>query len=303
VTAGAYAGWQALIVHNRSAEAVIVPAIGRVMGLGLAGAGPGPFWAHPRIGIALGPDENGWINYGGDKSWPAPQIDWERMTGHAWPPPRTFDAVPYEASVVGNRTQIRSAVDPAYGMRVRRTIALDAAEPVMTIETSYEKVSGAPVRVAVWTITQLGPPDRMFVLLPERSTFPKGHALRMPAAPRDLRVDGRLLSLARDPAQKTMIASDGDALLWVGEALDLLVERVTPPAGQPPPGTDTWPDGAHAQIYTSPDGDDAYVELELLGPLRQLGAGETAALTARYTLIRRRDADPLGEARRVFGVP
>ena len=58
--------------------------------------------------------------------------------------------------------------------------------------------------------------------------------------------------------------------------------------------------GAHAQIYTSPDGAEPYVELELLGPLHDLAPGQSATLTVRYRLIRREQADPLEEARRVF---
>ena len=61
----------------------------------------------------------------------------------------------------------------------------------------------------------------MFVLLPRRSAFEGGYRNRLPAPPRNVRVDGQLLSLGRDPAEKTMIGSDGDALLWIGEGREL----------------------------------------------------------------------------------
>ena len=290
-------GWEALVVRNAVAEVTIVPAIGRIMQFALVGAG-GPFWSHPGIGQDLPADENGWINLGGDKAWPAPQSRWEAVAGKAWPPPKTFDASRFEGKVLGDEVELLSAVDPAYGVRVRRTIVLDPAAPVVTVETCYEKVEGEPIRVGVWTITQLASPERLFMRLPARSAFTGGYAQRLPDPPKDLTVDGRLLSLTRDPTAKTMLVSDGDALLWVGSAAHLLIEAVTNP--HDPPGE--WPDGAHAQLYTSSDEALPYVELELLSPLRDLRIGERASLRVRYTLGARASADPTAEAKRVFGL-
>ena len=170
-----FRGWQALVLRNRQLEAVVVPAIGRIVALRLlrdGARGADPFWLHPKLGRDLAPDDNGWINFGGDKAWPAPQSDWQRIAGRAWPPPVTFDARPYAAEVVGSSTvRMTSQVDPAYGMRVRRDIQLAGDE--MIVDTTYEKLAGAPVRAAVWTITQLTSPDRIVrCLLPERSSFP-----------------------------------------------------------------------------------------------------------------------------------
>jgi hypothetical protein len=293
-------GWEALVVRNPTAEVTIVPALGRIMQFSLVGAGGagGPLWNHPGIGQDLPADDNGWINFGGDKAWPAPQSRWEAIVGKGWPPPQTFDASPFEAKIAGDGVEILSAVDPAYGVRVRRTIALDPALPIVTVETCYEKIEGQPIRVGVWTITQLVSPERLFMRLPARSAFPGGFAQRLPDRPKDLAVDGRLLSLGRDPAAKTMLASDGDALLWAGERVDLLIETV--PDAHDPWGE--WPDGAHAQIYTSSDEALPYVELELFSPLRDLAIGARASLRVRYTLQARASADPTAEAKRVFGL-
>ncbi len=306
-------GWEALVLRNGVAEVTVVPAIGRIMQIALRNgggeeAGPhGPLWSHPGIGPALGGDEKGWINLGGDKAWPAPQSRWEAIAGKGWPPPKTFDASPFEAKIVGDlggvggaghKVEILSGVDRAYGLRVRRTIALDPAAPIVTVETCYEKVEGEPIRAGVWTITQLTSPERLFMRLPARSTFPGGFAQRLPDRPKDLKVEGRLLSLARDPAAKTMLGSDGDALLWVGKRVDLLIESLI--SAHDPSGE--WPDGAHTQIYTSPDEALPYVELELFSQLRDLRIGESASLRVRYTLQVRADADATAEARRVLGL-
>ena len=311
ISKGSFHGWDALFLRNRVAQVTVVPAIGRIMQIALLGgvgaegaAARSPFWSHPGIGPDLGGDENGWINLGGDKAWPAPQSRWEAVVGKGWPPPKTFDASPFAARIMsdatgaGDKVELLSAVDPAYGVRVRRTIALDPAEPVVTVETCYEKVEGQAIRVGVWTITQLVSPDRLFLRLPARSTFPGGFAQRLPDRPKNLTVEGRLLSLTRDPAAKTMLGSDGDALLWVGNDVYLLIEAEM----NAPDPSDEWPDGAHAQIYTSSDEALPYVELELLSPLRDLRIGGRASLRVRYTLGARASADPTAEAKRVLGL-
>src|SRR5215471_6695863 len=102
VTSAALGGREALLVATPAAQATIVPSIGRVMQFSLGASQPGPFWNHPTSGSSLAPDAEGWINHGGDKAWPAPQSDWRRVTGRVWPPPLTFDARPYTATVRGD---------------------------------------------------------------------------------------------------------------------------------------------------------------------------------------------------------
>lgn len=298
-------GWPAMALRNGRLETIVVPAIGRVMSFGFAGDGGAsdPLWRHGQLGPSLPPDDNGWINFGGDKAWPAPQADWATIAGKGWPPPATFDAHPHEGTPHASMIEMVSAIDAAYGLRVRRKVTLVDASMVIT--TAYEKVEGPPIRVAVWTITQLVSPDRVFAFLPERSAFPGGHRSLMPAQPKNLTVDGRVLGLARDPHEKTMIATDADALLWVGPGRDLLIESMgtgvaTGERLQPTPADAERPGGAHAQIYTSSDDAEPYVELELLGPLVDLAPGQHAVMTVRYQLVRREESDAAAEARRVF---
>jgi hypothetical protein len=308
ITRAELGGHESLVLRNDLAEVVVVPAWGRIMRFALRDGGGGPFWSHPAVAGAgkLAPDADGWVNVGGDKAWPAPQADWPKLAGKGWPPPATFDSMLHTGWVKGREVVLVSEIDPAYGIRVRRTIALDPRAPVMTVETTFEKVRGAPVRVAVWTITQLAAPERVGVLLPERSAFPGGHVAVLPDPPKDLRVDGRVLSLARDPDKKTMIGSDGSALAWVGEGPGLLVEHkgsklagVGVVGGGA--GAGEWPNGGvHAQVYTSPVPDAKYVELELLDRLRDLRAGQRATMTVTYTLVPRKESDPGREVARVL---
>jgi hypothetical protein len=302
VITGDFHGWRATILRNKVAQVVIVPAIGRIMNFDLLDAKgnviPGPFWNNPALGEGVQADSQGWKNYGGDKAWPERQADWPAMEHKAWPPPKAFDASPYKESVMGSKVEIVSPVDEAYGVRVRRTISLDPQTPVMTVQTIYEKVQGDPVQIGVWTITQTNSPDRAFILAPPHSAFPQGYTNLRPTPPKDLRVHGRLLSVVRDPQGASMIGSDGNALLWVGNAPDLLIENKSPE----PTGKAEWPEnGSHTKIYTSPGDRVMYVELELLNPVQNLKTGESSSMESTYTLIRRTESDPFAEAKKIFG--
>jgi hypothetical protein len=297
-------GWKAIILRNRAAEVAIIPDIGRIMEFNLLDAAgrtlPGPFWSNPALDKNMAADVEGWRNYGGDKAWPAPQSEWPRIAGRAWPPPNGFDSVPFAATVKGSRVELVSPVDSIYGVRIRRTIALASEKPVLTLTTVYEKVHGAPVRLSVWTITQLASPDRAFILLPQHSQLPQGYVNLMTTPPPDLKLEGRLLSLTRDLTSKSKIGSDGDALLWVGTGVDLLLESKPPDRDA---NQSEWPDqGSHSQIYTSPGAEMKYVEFELLDRLHDLKPGEKASFAATYSLIPRTQSDPTAEARKIFPV-
>ena len=300
-------GWKSIIIRNSTAEVVIVPDIGRVMQFNLADKA-GPFWLNPAFDKDMPADIEGWKNFGGDKAWPAPQVDWPKVAGRGWPPPTGFDAAPFTASIKataeGPLVQLVSPVDPNYGVRIQRTISLDWRKPVLKIKTTYKKVRGAPVRIGIWTITQLAAPDRAFILLPPRSRFLCGYT-NLPPAPHDLKIEGRLLSLSRDPANKVKIGSDGESLLWVGSGADLLIERKTDASDSKRESSPLdWPElGSHSQIYTGPGNEMKYIEFELLDRLRDLKPRQETSFEAVYTLIPRTESNPDAEARKIFRQP
>ncbi|MBL9127972.1 MAG: hypothetical protein JNL97_10015 [Verrucomicrobiales bacterium] len=292
---GPYAGWERCwTLDNGQVEAVVVPQIGRIMQFRFVGKS-GPFWEDPALhGKHPDPASAEWGNFGGDKTWPAPQADWERVTSRSWPPPVAFDSMPVEVTVRRDGVVLRSAVDPHYGIRTERVVSLAPDRPTMTVVTSYEKVSGPPVRVGVWIITQLEDPVAAFALLPAKSRFPEGYNRQSgDVLPAGLTVDGRLLSLVRDPERASKIGTDGERLLWVGVDRMLLVESPRIP-GAP------YPDGeSSAEIYTNPN-PKTYVELEMLGPLHDMSPGDRISQTNAYTLLPRKLTDPKADAARVL---
>jgi hypothetical protein len=293
-----YHEWpDSLILSNDQIEAVIVPAIGRVMQLRLAGEDDGPFWENVELfGKSPDPTSRTWGNFGGDKTWPAPQADWPKLTPRAWPPPQAFDSMPVKAVVKGikeEEIELISPVDPHFGIRTRRLVKLDAKRPVMTITTTYEKIEGQPVTVAVWTITQLKDPLGVFVPLPKTPIFAEGYGKQSKDLPADLKREGQLLSMTRSTKLSTKIGTDADALVWIGEKHVLRIDS-------PRVANTSYPDqGSSAEVYTNPD-PLKYVELEMLGPLSQMKTGDRIQRTNTYTLLRRREKNAAEEVRKII---
>jgi len=286
----AYHGWNDCYrIANGLAAVVVVPAIGRVMQFELEGS-EGVFWENRTLdGRLHDAAANEWINFGGDKCWPAPQAVWTGQQGRDWPPPEGFDARPAKASLIERGVVVTSAVDPGFGIQVVRWVQLDSSQPILRIRSEYHKLRGRAVKVGIWSITQLREPERAGLLLPLQSRFTGGYTRLMTAEPEQLKIAGRLLTLLRHPLQCAKIGTDGASLVWVGRDCALRIDAETGP-GEFPDG------GCVTEIYTNPD-PLKYVEFETLGPLATLHAGQRMARTTVYTLRARTRGDAETEAR------
>ncbi|MFN0085970.1 MAG: hypothetical protein ACKVX9_11340 [Blastocatellia bacterium] len=295
VVKGGDGGWtEAVVLRSGQVEAVVVPSVGRVMQFRFRGEKSGPFWENEELtGRRADPEAKSWMNFGGDKTWPAPQADWPKVALRAWPPPGAFDSMPVEVVMQGDWVEMISPVDPRYGIRTRRQVRLDPRRPVMTIRTIYEKVEGEPRRVSVWVITQLKDPDAVFAPLPDRSIFADGYVRQSKELPANLKRAELGLQMTRDPKVSTKIGTDAGRLLWIGKRESLLVDSPREARGE-------YPDqGSSAEIYTNPD-PAAYVELEMLGPLHEMKRGDRIERENRYTLFRRKGKTVEAEARRIL---
>jgi hypothetical protein len=287
-------GWNdSYLISNGSVEAIVVPAIGRVMQLRMVGDSAGTFWENrPLDGRLHQTDQHQWCNFGGDKCWPAPQSAWPHNLGCAWPPPIAFDSLPAEAIVKRNSVILRSPIDSVMGIQVVRHVELDSVRSVMRIRTEFRKLLGGPVTVSIWTITQMQEPERICALLPAQSKFDRGYTPLLNAEPAGLKIQGRLLSLIRHPNANVKIGVDAGSLAWVGSNC---VVRIT---AEVEPGE--YPDGGCiTQIYTNPD-PLRYVELETLGPLATMLVGDQIERTTVYAVTPRTTPDPEAEALKIF---
>jgi hypothetical protein len=295
-----YHGWKrSHLLGNGVVEVVVVPEVGRVMQFRFAGDSDGPFWENRALdGKPPDAKTNVWLNFGGDKTWPAPQADWPKVTPRGWPPPPAFDSMPaasleVENSARGPVATMISQVDPYFGIRTRRRLWLEPGRPVLRIATTYEKAEGEPRKVAVWIITQLKDPVAVFAPVPWPSIFAEGYSVSSKEAPPSVRVEDSLLSLRRDPKTAYKIGNDAGMLLWVGEKWVVRIDSARVP------GAEYTHNRNSAEIYTNPDA-APYVELELLGPLSTMKVGDKLERTNTYTLLRRSQPLPDVEARRIL---
>jgi hypothetical protein len=291
-----YNGWRnSFILNNGVAEVIVVPSIGRIMQFRLVGE-EGVIWENQAmIGRKVNPKLQDWSNFGGDKSWPAPQSDWPKITPRAWPPPVAFDSLPLDAAEKEGILELTSPVDPHYGIRVIRRIQLSPDNPVMTITTRFEKIAGKPVKTSIWIITQCKDPVGVYVPLPAKSIFAEGYSRQSEGLPSNLKVSNRMFSLTRGSETNEKIGSDSGTLVWVGARQVLRINSPRIPNQE-------YPDkGSSAEVYTNAD-PLKYVELELLGPLKWLKPGDHMEQTSTYTLRRRGSKDPLSDARKILGL-
>jgi hypothetical protein len=297
ITRTEYHGWKdAIVMSNGKVEAVIVPSIGRIMQFRLVGE-EGVFWENSEVaGKAVNPTSNIWTNFGGDKPWPSPQSEWPKITPRAWPPPLGFDASPWEAKDLISRTiQLTSPVDPHFGIRVTRDIYLDVRAAIMKIKTTFEKVSGEPVKAGIWVITQVNDAEAIFVPVPKNSPYKEGYNLQSKELPESFAVKDGLIELKRDARKPSKIGNDAGTLLWMNSKYVLRVDSAHVPNAE-------YPDnGSSAEVYTNPD-PAKYIELEMLGPLKEMKVGDRIERVNTYTLLRRRNKDATKEARKILSM-
>jgi hypothetical protein len=154
-------------------------------------------------------------------------------------------------------------------------------------------VSGQPLKTGVWVITQLKDPVLACASLPDFELFHEGYNRQSDELPTGFKIDNGLLSLTRDPKASHKIGTDAGALFWVGTDAVLRIESPRTVFGD-------YPDeGCSAEIYTNPD-PLPYIELEMLGPVQKMVVGDKIARRSSYTLVRRVEADPDLEVRRLL---
>jgi hypothetical protein len=173
-----------------------------------------------------------------------------------------------------------------------RHIELDPSAPIMRVRTEFHKVSGKPVRVAIWTIAQFNDPACVAIELQLNSRFPNGYTHLSKPDPQDLTLNGRLLTFVRHPSKFVKIGSDAAAVVWVGPNSVVRMQSEAL-AGECPDG------GCRVEVYTNP-GEQKYVELETLGPLVDLEVGKATVHTTTYTMMPRTEAEARAEAQKAF---
>jgi hypothetical protein len=165
-----YRGWKSQLLDNGLIALQVVPEVGgRIMQFKL---GQHEFlWVNPQLAGrqpppgGLGPD-GAWLNYGGDKLWPAPQ-GWNNDEQWPGPPGAVLDGQPHSYQALpGEEPALRltSGDDPLTGIHFSRLIRISPGTTRVSFETTMTNIDIKPRRWGIWTITQLeaGDPEGGF---------------------------------------------------------------------------------------------------------------------------------------------
>ncbi|MCY4073034.1 MAG: DUF4380 domain-containing protein [Chloroflexi bacterium] len=158
-------GWHGIRLGNGIIDAVCVPEIGgRLMQFSL---GPQDYLFMNRelLGKRFSYEEHAgdgtiinWKNYGGAKTWPAPQ-GWDGEGQWPGPPDPVLDSgrYEYETNQGDGRASIlmTSPPDERSGLRIRRLISVEADSSRLQLDLSFENISERTIRWSIWDVAQL----------------------------------------------------------------------------------------------------------------------------------------------------
>ncbi|MGA6161367.1 DUF4380 domain-containing protein [Amycolatopsis magusensis] len=279
----------------------LVPQLGgRLLSLAVPG-GPELLWRNDELlsgGLETrsghhphGGSLGDWLNYGGDKTWPAPQ-GWSGPGEWAGPPDPVLDSGRYQAvtAVTDDAVTVTltSGDDPRTGLRLSREFVLERGRRGYTLELTARNTADRPVRWALWNVTQLaadgpgqaevaGPPEVVGLLA--GTGFPAWE-----------RAGDRVRVPHQDVVGKLGFPAATGLLTHVGAGGTLTQAFAVADGAE-------YPDqGSRAEIWTecplpAPlaelgdlDPPARIVEIEVLGPLTTLAPGEETGLTIDCTV-------------------
>jgi hypothetical protein len=146
-----------VILRNDQVEVRVDLQHGLVLGFNLPGQA-NLLWVNPHP--VSSPDRNsGWINYGGDKLWWGPMIDWQEVKGRRFPPDEALDGAWQVVSLSPTKLVMRSGVSPWVGIYAEREITLAPDRPEVVFQNRFIRNEENGQRLQLWTISQLPPPQ------------------------------------------------------------------------------------------------------------------------------------------------
>jgi hypothetical protein len=307
ITEVKFQGRDAYKFSDGRTSAIIVPSLGRVMSYGLAG-GPNLLFENPAAKIGAASDKKlpGWVNYGGDKTWPAPQDSWGLwQKSGGWPPPSQWDGAAHEAEVLtGGKLRTESPIHSGLGARVVRVYSMSEAGEFV-IEQSIEKVSGGPLALSIWSVTQIAHPDAVYV---RASSGHYEHGFhKIGGEDKYLRATALLTTATGGEMVRAEPSKEGTFKIGVDTTIVALasvkdgvafVQKAARGEGKYPDG----PTGVGFSIEIYNNAAPAYTELEMLSPLRNYAAskdgksvGTRFTHTVRWSLHKLQDATDAAE--------
>ena len=154
-------GWDGVLLGNGIIDAVCVPEIGgRLMQFRL-GSHDYLFMNPDLLGKRFTYEEHAgdgelinWKNYGGGKTWPAPQ-GWEGEGQWPGPPDPVLDSGRYDTMTSEASVLMTSPPDERSGLRIRRQVTLKPGSSRLQLRLFFENISNQSIRWSIWDVAQL----------------------------------------------------------------------------------------------------------------------------------------------------
>ena len=154
-------GWtNAYSISNGIVDVVVVPSIGRIMSYHFTGhPETSPIWVNPdEMGKPAG---DSWVNFGGDKVWPAPQGEWGKHTGQGrnWPPDPAIDPGSFTISRIDDGVRLTGTPSKAFAISINREIVLKPGQSQVSVTDSFVRSADAAggadaLPLGIWNVTQ-----------------------------------------------------------------------------------------------------------------------------------------------------
>ncbi len=288
VTRTMFGGREAFQMTDGKTEAVIVPSIARVMRYAEVG-GENWLWVAADGQV----EQDGWKNYGGEKSWVAPQSEWPLFLERAWPPDEAWESG-HEAKVLENppRVHTESPVGKN-GIRIVREFSFAAGGEFVTT-TTLEKVSGPPLMAGAWTITQIPAVEAILMPIDPASAYKRGFYRWGKSALGDVQGHSDLtirVTPTTDGAYKIGVDAP-TAVIHAWRKGKVFEQRADHEEGNYPDGAEGA--GFPVELYDHGRADKHYLELELLSPISPLSIGQHRTFTVRWRIFTPGIADHAG---------
>ncbi|MGC8843338.1 MAG: DUF4380 domain-containing protein [bacterium] len=258
-----YKGWlHSIQLARGDTKLVIVPGVGgRIMEFSIEGKNP--IWQNPLEYGKVYPITNVWHNYGGYKTWNAPQALW------GWPPDPFLDYGKANVELLEDGVRIYGAPSLNAGIMFIKEITLPERGKARIVER-MRNISGREVRWSIWDVTQVETP--CFVVFPSErnSKFPEGLYFfdeRSRKSKQWKIKDGLVIVHYEGEVGKIGLDSKAGWMLFLKDSL-AYIKRFPVITGQ------DYPDeGCSVEVYTNSK-DLPYLEMEVLSPLVTLKPGE-----------------------------
>jgi hypothetical protein len=204
----------------------------------------------------------------GSSLWPSPQSDW------SWPPPPSFDKLPWHARVDGAALVLDSATDPKLGLSATERISAEPERAAFRFELTLHNRGAQPRRVAPWQNTRMRPSGLSF--------FPSPDAMQSDAKQQITPQNG-LIWFTHDPHART----DGEKFFddgaegWLAQLDgDVLLVKAFPDV----PKAAQAPKEAEIELYA--DGAGRFVEVEQQGPYVEILPGQSSSWVVHWATRR-----------------